>query len=139
MNFQVTLCPVRFVPGFNLSVSSYFSTRIRRMPLFSFDISQKSKHKSFHVNRSQARSHNQLLSSLYRSLYLIFLGYFQVSTNILRKYSGPVDIWLSILFSEAHTSGTTHCLINECPRQSFFAMAQHASQWVWYVCFLNFI
>lgn len=68
-----------------------------------------------------------------------FPGYSQVSTNILRKYSGPFDIWLSIFLSEGHTSRMMHCLLNECPRKSFLAMAQHASQWVWYVCFVIFL
>ncbi|XP_050937032.1 uncharacterized protein LOC103494031 isoform X2 [Cucumis melo] len=76
--------------------------------------------------------HNGVRVFLHNKAPQSFEAWELVSTNILRKYSGPVDIWLSILFSEAHTSGTTHCLINECPRQSFFAMAQHASQWVWF-------
>ncbi|XP_022135568.1 N-acetylglucosaminyl-phosphatidylinositol de-N-acetylase-like isoform X2 [Momordica charantia] len=54
-----------------------------------------------------------------------------VSTNILRKYSGPFDIWLSML-SKENTSGMMHCLLNECPQKSFLAMAQHSSQWVWF-------
>ncbi|RVW64301.1 hypothetical protein CK203_052315 [Vitis vinifera] len=58
-----------------------------------------------------------------------------VSTNILRKYSGPIDIWLSILSSMCYPSENMHCLLNENPHKSFLAMAQHQSQWVWYVCF----
>nr|XP_007158987.1 hypothetical protein PHAVU_002G198500g [Phaseolus vulgaris]ESW30981.1 hypothetical protein PHAVU_002G198500g [Phaseolus vulgaris] len=58
-----------------------------------------------------------------------------VSTNILRKYSGPVDIWLSIFLAMLHSNGTMHCLVNENSRRSFKAMAQHSSQWVWYACF----
>ncbi|KAJ8771965.1 hypothetical protein K2173_027142 [Erythroxylum novogranatense] len=53
-----------------------------------------------------------------------------VSINILRKYSGPVDIWLSMLF--AITSKGTHCLQNEHTSRSFHAMAAHSSQWVWF-------
>ncbi|XP_024017375.1 probable N-acetylglucosaminyl-phosphatidylinositol de-N-acetylase isoform X2 [Morus notabilis] len=55
-----------------------------------------------------------------------------VSTNLLRKYSGPVDIWLSYLCALRCSSGVTHCFINEHPRKSFLAMAQHSSQWVWF-------
>ncbi|KAL0354974.1 UNVERIFIED_CONTAM: hypothetical protein Sradi_3944300 [Sesamum radiatum] len=55
-----------------------------------------------------------------------------VSTNIVRKYIGPVDIWLSILSGRCLKSGQSHCLINLYPRRSYNAMAQHSSQWVWY-------
>ncbi|RVW76447.1 hypothetical protein CK203_056864 [Vitis vinifera] len=54
------------------------------------------------------------------------------STNILRKYSGPIDIWLSILSSMCYPSENMHCLLNENPHKSFLAMAQHQSQWVWF-------
>lgn len=55
-----------------------------------------------------------------------------VSTNILRKYSGPVDIWLSGYMASCKPGGEVLCLINEYPRKSFLAMAQHMSQWVWF-------
>ncbi|CAA0827302.1 N-acetylglucosaminylphosphatidylinositol de-N-acetylase family protein [Striga hermonthica] len=55
-----------------------------------------------------------------------------VSTNIIRKYIGPVDIWLSILFSRCQVNGQSHCLVNSDPRKSYAAMAQHSSQWVWF-------
>lgn len=55
-----------------------------------------------------------------------------ISTSILRKYSGPVDIWLSLLSAKFHLSGVRHCLLNEHPRRSLAAMAQHKSQWVWF-------
>lgn len=55
-----------------------------------------------------------------------------VSTNILRKYSGPVDIWLSMFWAMLHSDGTMQCLVNEHSRRSFKAMAQHSSQWVWF-------
>ncbi|KAK2987099.1 hypothetical protein RJ640_009558 [Escallonia rubra] len=55
-----------------------------------------------------------------------------VSTNTLRKYSGPVDVWLSILYTMHYPKGEMHCLLNEHPRKSYVAMAQHMSQWVWY-------
>ncbi|XVE67836.1 hypothetical protein DITRI_Ditri09bG0020500 [Diplodiscus trichospermus] len=54
------------------------------------------------------------------------------SINILRKYSGPLDIWLSNLESVQHSRGVMHCLLNENPRKSFLAMAEHSSQWVWF-------
>ncbi|KAK4352659.1 hypothetical protein RND71_028177 [Anisodus tanguticus] len=53
-----------------------------------------------------------------------------VSTSILRKYSGPVDIWLSLLSAKFHLSGVVHCFLNEHPRRSLAGMAQHRSQWV---------
>ncbi|RDY06897.1 putative N-acetylglucosaminyl-phosphatidylinositol de-N-acetylase [Mucuna pruriens] len=55
-----------------------------------------------------------------------------VSTNILRKYSGPVDIWLSIFWAMLYSNGTMQCLVNEHSRRSLIAMAQHSSQWVWF-------
>ncbi|BBG94181.1 N-acetylglucosaminylphosphatidylinositol de-N-acetylase family protein [Prunus dulcis] len=55
-----------------------------------------------------------------------------VSTNIFRKYSGPVDIWLSSLYPMQCSHELLHCLLNEQPRKSFRAMAQHSSQWVWF-------
>ncbi|XP_048426678.1 probable N-acetylglucosaminyl-phosphatidylinositol de-N-acetylase isoform X2 [Pyrus x bretschneideri] len=55
-----------------------------------------------------------------------------VSTNIFRKYSGPVDIWLSSLNPMQSSHEVVHCLLNEQPRKSFLAMAQHSSQWVWF-------
>ncbi|KAL5778347.1 hypothetical protein ACOSP7_011273 [Xanthoceras sorbifolium] len=55
-----------------------------------------------------------------------------ISTNILRKYSGPLDIWLSILSTMHHSGSQMHCLLNEHPRKSFQAMSQHLSQWVWF-------
>lgn len=55
-----------------------------------------------------------------------------VSTNILRKYSGPVDIWLSLMHALYHKKGELHCMLNEHPRKSYIAMAQHMSQWIWF-------
>ncbi|XP_077220993.1 uncharacterized protein LOC143854769 isoform X2 [Tasmannia lanceolata] len=55
-----------------------------------------------------------------------------ISTNIARKYSGPVDIWLSILCSLHYPRGQMYCLVNGHPHKSFLAMAQHGSQWVWF-------
>lgn len=55
-----------------------------------------------------------------------------VSTNIFRKYSGPIDVWLSMFWVMLPSNGTMHCLVNEHSRRSFNAMAQHKSQWVWF-------
>ncbi|GJW73979.1 probable N-acetylglucosaminyl-phosphatidylinositol de-N-acetylase isoform X1 [Tanacetum coccineum] len=56
-----------------------------------------------------------------------------VSTNIIRKYSGLVDIWLSLWSTQSSLNGQMQCLLNEHPRRSYAAMSQHLSQWVWYV------
>ncbi|XP_042046176.1 probable N-acetylglucosaminyl-phosphatidylinositol de-N-acetylase isoform X3 [Salvia splendens] len=55
-----------------------------------------------------------------------------ISPNIVRKYIGPVDIWLSIMFSLLDKDGLSHCLLNLDLRKSYAAMAQHSSQWVWF-------
>ncbi|KAF7811065.1 N-acetylglucosaminyl-phosphatidylinositol de-N-acetylase-like isoform X1 [Senna tora] len=55
-----------------------------------------------------------------------------VSTNILRKYSGPIDIWFSMFVAMMHSNGTIQFLVNEHSHRSFLAMAQHSSQWVWF-------
>lgn len=70
-------------------------------------------------------------------MFIFFSMHSQISTCILRKYSGPIDIWLSMLLPLRYTDGMTHCLLNEHPRKSFHAMAEHSSQWVWYVCCHN--
>ncbi|KAF5176723.1 Pentatricopeptide repeat-containing protein [Thalictrum thalictroides] len=54
-----------------------------------------------------------------------------VSTSIVRKYSGPLDVWLSIR-SAKNSRGQMYCLLNKHPRKSFTAMAQHQSQWIWF-------
>ncbi|KAL8547849.1 hypothetical protein ACS0TY_007246 [Phlomoides rotata] len=55
-----------------------------------------------------------------------------VSPNIVRKYIGPVDIWLSTLFTRGQRNKQTHCLLNLDLHKSYAAMAQHSSQWVWF-------
>ncbi|KAI3681136.1 hypothetical protein L6452_35920 [Arctium lappa] len=55
-----------------------------------------------------------------------------VSTNIVRKYSGPIDIWLSFWSAQRSLNGQMHCLLNEHPFRSYVAMSQHLSQWVWF-------
>lgn len=65
----------------------------------------------------------------------IALSVSQVSTNIIRKYSGLIDIWLSSWSAHNSMNGQMHCLLNENPHRSYVAMSQHLSQWVWYVSF----
>ncbi|KAI4342731.1 hypothetical protein MLD38_027318 [Melastoma candidum] len=55
-----------------------------------------------------------------------------VSTNILRKYIGPVDIWTSILYASSNPARSIRWLTNEDPRKSYVSMSLHASQWVWF-------
>ncbi|XP_024992378.1 probable N-acetylglucosaminyl-phosphatidylinositol de-N-acetylase isoform X1 [Cynara cardunculus var. scolymus] len=55
-----------------------------------------------------------------------------VSTNIVRKYSGPIDIWLSFWTAHRSLNGQMHCLLNEHPLRSYVAMSQHLTQWVWF-------
>ncbi|XP_058227629.1 uncharacterized protein LOC131336033 isoform X3 [Rhododendron vialii] len=55
-----------------------------------------------------------------------------ISNNILRKYSGPVDICLSLVYATMYQNGELHCLLNERPNRSYNAMAQHRSQWIWF-------
>ncbi|XP_058219094.1 uncharacterized protein LOC131329750 isoform X2 [Rhododendron vialii] len=55
-----------------------------------------------------------------------------ISNNILRKYSGPVDICLSLVYVTMYQNGELHCLLNERPNRSYNAMAQHRSQWIWF-------
>ncbi|XP_074307142.1 uncharacterized protein LOC141642281 isoform X1 [Silene latifolia] len=55
-----------------------------------------------------------------------------MSTNIFRKYSGPLDIWVSSYMAWHHSNNRLFFVINEHPFRSFCAMAQHKSQWVWF-------
>ncbi|XP_062183689.1 uncharacterized protein LOC133887738 isoform X2 [Phragmites australis] len=54
------------------------------------------------------------------------------SVNILRKYSGPVDIWLSLLISFSSSKQPIYTVVNSSPYRSYQAMASHRSQWVWF-------
>jgi len=54
------------------------------------------------------------------------------SLNILRKYSGPLDIWLSWLISFSSSKQPIYTLVNSSPSRSYEAMAAHRSQWVWF-------
>ncbi|RLM73288.1 hypothetical protein C2845_PM15G26140 [Panicum miliaceum] len=54
------------------------------------------------------------------------------SLNILRKYSGPLDIWLSSLISFSSSKQPIYTLVNSSPSRSYEAMAAHRSQWVWF-------
>ncbi|XP_031493553.1 uncharacterized protein LOC116259782 isoform X2 [Nymphaea colorata] len=55
-----------------------------------------------------------------------------VSTNIARKYCGPVDVWWSIFESYFCQKEEICFLPNKSPCLSANAMAQHSSQWVWF-------
>ncbi|KAF3641690.1 putative TMV resistance protein N-like [Capsicum annuum] len=95
--------------------------------------------KSFLFNPTEDahKSNKDELTDLFKRLNLaeaetIFDPRRSVSTSILRKYTGPVDIWLSLLSAKFHLSGVVHCFLNEYPRRSLAAMAQHKSQWVWF-------
>ncbi|WOL05384.1 hypothetical protein Cni_G14112 [Canna indica] len=55
-----------------------------------------------------------------------------VSQSILRKYIGPLDVWLSVISSSFYTQGHVYCLLNNHPFKSYHAMAEHESQWVWF-------
>ncbi|KAL2929138.1 putative N-acetylglucosaminyl-phosphatidylinositol de-N-acetylase [Bienertia sinuspersici] len=52
------------------------------------------------------------------------------SINMLRKYSGHIDIWTSIFMAWCHPGRKVFCILNEHPLKSFQAMAEHKSQWV---------
>ncbi|KAL6651627.1 hypothetical protein ACP70R_010552 [Stipagrostis hirtigluma subsp. patula] len=52
------------------------------------------------------------------------------SLNILRKYIGPVDIWLSSLISFSSSKQSIFTIVNNSPARSYQAMAAHRSQWV---------
>ncbi|XP_072977918.1 uncharacterized protein [Typha angustifolia] len=55
-----------------------------------------------------------------------------ISTSILRKYCGPVEIWLSLLCSLSYSGQKIYCLPNSNPYRSYQAMAGHESQWIWF-------
>ncbi|CAA6671483.1 unnamed protein product [Spirodela intermedia] len=55
-----------------------------------------------------------------------------ISKGILRKYIGPVDVWLSIFHCLLRHPGQTCCFLNASPRRSYRAMAEHQSQWLWF-------
>ncbi|KAK9087560.1 hypothetical protein Syun_029954 [Stephania yunnanensis] len=86
---------------------------------------------SGHQNHRDVRSGTYMFLSKYpeRSIEAWEL----ISTNMTRKYIGPVDVWLSIIFARSHAKGMgAYCVINNHPCKSFNAMAQHRSQWVWF-------
>ncbi|XP_078427979.1 uncharacterized protein LOC144700448 [Wolffia australiana] len=56
-----------------------------------------------------------------------------VSKGILRKYVGPIDIWLSLLHALLpHLSQTRCLLLNPSPCVTYSAMAEHRTQWLWF-------
>jgi hypothetical protein len=54
----------------------------------------------------------------------------QVSTGMLRKFMGGLDILLS-LYQAASSSEQLVCHVATAPLRVVRAMAQHRSQWVW--------
>ncbi|XP_042503549.1 N-acetylglucosaminyl-phosphatidylinositol de-N-acetylase-like isoform X2 [Macadamia integrifolia] len=76
--------------------------------------------------------HHGVRMALYENSQTNIEAWELISTNIMRKYSGPVDIWLSILCAFFYPRGEMFCLLNQYPNKSFLAMAQHRSQWVWF-------
>lgn len=76
--------------------------------------------------------HHGIRSVLFKNSQRSIETYELVSTSIARKYTGPVDIWLSIFCSLCYPRGQMYCLLNGYPQKSFLAMAQHRSQWVWF-------
>ncbi|TVU16617.1 hypothetical protein EJB05_40190 [Eragrostis curvula] len=74
----------------------------------------------------------QCIAFLNFSMLSLVKGIDLASLNILRKYSGPVDIWLSSLISSSTSKRPMYTLINSSPSRSYQAMAAHKSQWVWY-------
>ncbi|XP_043715179.1 probable N-acetylglucosaminyl-phosphatidylinositol de-N-acetylase isoform X3 [Telopea speciosissima] len=76
--------------------------------------------------------HHGVRMALYENSQRNIEAWELISTNIIRKYSGPVDIWLSIICAFCYPGGQMYCLLNEYPHKSFLAMAQHQSQWVWF-------
>ncbi|KAJ3693927.1 hypothetical protein LUZ60_009407 [Juncus effusus] len=55
-----------------------------------------------------------------------------ISMTILRKYSGPLTIWISLFFSSWYQTRDMLLLLNRDPFKSYDAMSQHKSQWVWF-------
>jgi N-acetylglucosaminylphosphatidylinositol deacetylase len=59
-------------------------------------------------------------------------GWELVSTNMLRKYSGPLELCAPVLKRIFSDEEKLHHLVNPSPRTSIVAMSRHKSQWVWY-------
>ncbi|KAH0462824.1 hypothetical protein IEQ34_010399 [Dendrobium chrysotoxum] len=74
--------------------------------------------------------HTGICMLLRENLELNIEAWELISTNIFRKYIGPVDIWSSILSALSDHSGSICCLPNQHPLKCYQAMAEHYSQWV---------
>lgn len=46
-------------------------------------------------------------------------------------------MWLSIVSSSYYRQTQIYCLLNNRPSKSYLAMAEHQSQWVWYVSMIE--
>ncbi|PIA46813.1 hypothetical protein AQUCO_01500392v1 [Aquilegia coerulea] len=82
-------------------------------------------------HRNHRDVHNGICTFLCEELHGSIEAWELVSTSIIRKYSGPLDVWLSIL-SAKNSRGRMYCLLNKHPQKSYMAMAQHQSQWIWF-------
>ncbi|KAH8971276.1 hypothetical protein BDL97_02G132300 [Sphagnum fallax] len=59
-------------------------------------------------------------------------GWELVSTNIMRKFCGPLEMFVSVLTWVHSDQREMHCFLNPSPITSIMAMSRHQSQWVWY-------
>ncbi|CAM6068737.1 unnamed protein product [Sphagnum tenellum] len=59
-------------------------------------------------------------------------GWELVSTNIMRKFCGPLEMFASVLNWVYSDQREMHCFLNPSPITSIMAMSRHQSQWVWY-------
>lgn len=59
-------------------------------------------------------------------------GWELVSTNILRKYSGLLELCVPLVNHYCSDEDKVHYLANPSPWTSIVAMSRHRSQWVWF-------
>ncbi|XP_010275006.1 PREDICTED: N-acetylglucosaminyl-phosphatidylinositol de-N-acetylase isoform X1 [Nelumbo nucifera] len=83
-------------------------------------------------HRNHRDVHHGVCRTLYERPHRDIEAWELLSTSIIRKYSGPVDLWLSVLYAHYYQRGQMHCLLNENPCKSFLVMSQHESQWIWF-------
>ncbi|KAL2633359.1 hypothetical protein R1flu_004838 [Riccia fluitans] len=64
---------------------------------------------------------------------ILIEGWELESVNILRKYSGVLEIFLSsVRWLWSRKEGDFHCFVTPNPLTSVEAMKQHKSQWLWF-------
>ncbi|XP_020572024.1 probable N-acetylglucosaminyl-phosphatidylinositol de-N-acetylase isoform X2 [Phalaenopsis equestris] len=76
--------------------------------------------------------HNGICIFLHKNVEINIEAWELISTNIIRKYIGPVDIWISLLSSLSGQNGSICCMPNLHPLKCYQAMAEHYSQWLWF-------